>query len=144
VSSLKSDLNDFVTALPPQYVTWQQKAVIKGSTDILLTLKGQYIASTNSMPDLAFNMKIRDGNVAYEKAPFPVSNIFLNLQTKLPAINTDSLQVKVDSIFFNVGKDYFSAIIQSRGLDKPFISANVNAAMDLEKMDQAMGLKMLT
>ena len=141
VSSLKSDLNDFVTALPPQYVTWQQKAVIKGSTDILLTLKGQYIASTNSMPDLAFNMKIRDGNVAYEKAPFPVSNIFLNLQTKLPAINTDSLQVKVDSIFFNVGKDYFSAIIQSRGLDKPFISANVNAAMDLEKMDQAMGLK---
>lgn len=141
VNSLNSDLNDFVTALPPQYVSWQQKASVKGNTDLLLTLKGQYISSTNRMPDLAFNMKIRDGYVAYEKAPFPVSNIFLNFQTNLPAINMDSLVVKVDSIFFNVDKDYFSAIIQTKGVNKPFVSAKINAAMDLEKMDQAMGLQ---
>ncbi len=141
VSSVNSDLNDFVTALPPQYISWQKNTTIKGNTDLLVTLKGQYIASSNSMPDLAFNMKIRDGYVEYDKAPFPVSNIFLNLQTKLPSINTDSLLVKVDSIFFNVDKDYFSAIIQTKGLSKPFISANINAAMDLEKMDKAMGLE---
>ena len=139
VTSEKSKLDDFISALPPQYVTWQQQAKIKGSTDFLLTLKGQYIAASNTMPDLFFNMKIRDGFIEYEKAPVPVSNLFLNLETKMPAINTDSLVVKVDSIFFNIDKDYLSAVVTTKGIKQPFVSAKINAALDLEKTDQAFG-----
>ena len=47
VISNKTDLRDFISAFPPQYNAWQQKATVKGTTDILLTLKGQYIAAEN-------------------------------------------------------------------------------------------------
>jgi AsmA protein len=140
VSSVKSELIDFITALPPQYINWQQQTKIKGSTDLLLTLKGKYIASTNTMPDLALNMKIRDGYIKYKDAPLPVSNLFLNLDTKMPSLNTDSLLVKVDSIFFNIDKDYLSAVITTKGIQQPFVTASLITQMDLEKLDKAFGL----
>ncbi|MBL0356004.1 MAG: AsmA family protein [Chitinophagaceae bacterium] len=139
VTSTNSGLDDFVTALPAQYISWQKNTTIKGKTDLLLKLKGAFITSTNQMPDLTFDMKIREGYVKYDKAPFPVSNIFLNLQTKIPAINPDSLQVKVDSVFFTVAKDYFSAVINTKGINNPTVNAKVNASMDLANLDKAVG-----
>lgn len=141
IDSKDSKLNDFFSALPPQYVTWLEKTKVKGNTDLGLSLKGQYIASLNKSPDLAFNMKIREGKIEYKNAPFPVSNIFLNFDTKIPGLNPDNIQVTVDSLFFNVGKDYMKAIVKSKGLKKPAIVANVQASLDLKKLDQAFGFE---
>lgn len=141
IKSEDSKLNDFFTALPPHYVTWLDKSKVKGRTDLSLTLKGKYIASKNQKPDLAFNMKIRDGFINYNDAPFPASNIYLNFDTKLPSLDTEKLQVNLDSIFFNVDKDYFKAIIKSTGLSKPQINARIASKIDLAKMDQALGLQ---
>ena len=141
IKSEDSKLNDFFTALPPHYVTWLDKSNVKGSTDLLLTLKGKYIASKNQKPDLAFNMKIRDGFINYNNAPIPASNIFLNFDTKLPSLDTEKLQVNIDSIFFNVDKDYFKAIVKIAGLAKPKIAARITSKIDLAKMNKAVGLQ---
>ncbi len=143
VVSTNSKLDDFVTALPPQYITWQKSTSIKGTTDLLVKLKGKYIAAENSMPDLNFNMTIRDGFVKHENAPFPATNLYLNLQTRMPSINPDSLEVKVDSVFFNVNKDFIGAVIKTKGIKNPFITINANAAIDLEQMDRALGLSLV-
>ncbi len=141
IASKDSKLNDFFTALPPQYVTWLGKTDVDGRTDIALTLRGKYIASQNLKPDLAFNMKIREGAIDYKEAPFPATNIYMNLDTKLPSLDTEKLQVNIDSIFFNVGKDYFKAIVKSKGLQKPQVEAQIKASLDLQKMDRAFGLE---
>lgn len=141
VKSQNSNLNDFFTALPPAYVTWLEKTKVKGSTDLLLTLKGKYIASTNEKPDLAFNMKIREGEINHKETPLPASNIFLNFDTKLPSLDTEKLKVNIDSIFFNVGKDYVKAIIKSEGLSRPKIDARIKTAIDLAKLDKAIGIQ---
>ncbi|MCF6129184.1 hypothetical protein L1S35_05820 [Flavobacterium sp. AS60] len=141
IKSEDSKLKDFFTALPPHYVTWLDKSKVKGSTDLSLTLKGKYIASKNQKPDLAFNMKIRDGYINYNDAPFPASNIFLNFDTKLPSLDTEQLRVNLDSIFFNVDKDYFKAIVKTVGLSKPKIAARIQSKIDLAKMNKAFGLQ---
>lgn len=141
IKSEGSKLNDFFTAMPPHYVTWLDKTKVKGSTDLLLTLKGKYIASINQKPDLAFNMKIRDGFINYKEAPFPASNIFLNFDTKLPSLDPENLQVNLDSIFFNVDKDYFKAIVKTVGLSKPKIAARIQSKINLAKMDSAFGIE---
>jgi AsmA protein len=141
IKSEDSKLNDFFTALPPQYVTWLDKSKVKGSTDLLLTLKGKYIASKNQKPDLAFNMKIRDGFINYNEAPIPATNIYLNFDTKLPSLDSEQLQVNLDSIFFNVDKDYFKAIVKTVGLSKPKIDARISSKIDLAKMNKAFGLQ---
>lgn len=140
VQSQNSLLNDFFTALPPKYVTWLEKTKVKGTTDLLLTLKGKYIASTNEKPDLAFNMKIRDGEINHKEAKIPATNIFLNFDTQLPALNTERLKVNVDSIFFNLNKDYVKAIIKTEGLSKPKIDARINTAVNLANLDRAFGI----
>jgi AsmA protein len=141
VQSKNSKLNDFFTALPPTYVTWLEKTKVKGNTDLLLTLKGKYIASTNEKPDLAFNMKIREGEVNYNKAPISATNIFLNFDTKLPSLDAEKLKVNIDSIFFNVGKDYVKAIVKTEGMTKPNIDARIKSEINLAQLDQSFGLE---
>lgn len=141
IKSEDSKLNDFFTALPPTYVTWLEKTKVKGSTDLLFTLKGKYIASKNQKPDVVFKMKIREGLIEYKDAPFPVSNIFLNLDTQLLALDSEQLKVNIDSVFFNVDKDYIKAIVKTQGLSKPTIDAQINAKIDLALMDKAFGLQ---
>ena len=138
--STDSSLHDMFSALPPDMVNWLSKTEVKGSGDVDASLTGKYIASSNTMPDLIFNMKIRNGYISNNKAPVPVSNLFLNFQSRMPGLNPDSLQVNIDSVFFNLDKDYFSAIIHSKGLKAPYISAKVRSALDLEKFDNAFGI----
>ena len=141
INSIDSELSDFFSALPPQYVTWLEKTAVEGSTDLSLTLKGKYIASSNTMPDLAFNMKIREGAINHNEAKLPMTNLFLNFDTKLPSLDPEKLKVNVDSVFFNVGKDYLKAIVKSTGLSNPVLDANVKASLDLQKMNRALGVQ---
>ncbi|MDF2191120.1 AsmA-like C-terminal region-containing protein [Paraflavitalea sp. CAU 1676] len=139
LKSAESDLHDIFTGLPPDITQWLDKTDVRGHGDIDATLKGKYNADSSQMPDLALNVKIRNGYIAHASAPTPISNLFLNFQSKLPHLNTDSLQVTVDSIFFNIEKDYFSSVIRLKGLNTPTLYAKVASEMDLEKWDRALG-----
>lgn len=141
VKSDDSDLHDFFTALPPHYVKWLEKTELEGRTDLLLTFKGRYNVAENKKPDLAFNMKVRDGFVAYNKADIPASNIYLNFETRLPSLETNNLNVKVDSLFFNLGKDYFSGILETKGFESPNVKAKIKSQLDLGKLHRAVGIQ---
>ncbi|HMH20935.1 MAG TPA: hypothetical protein VK563_04125, partial [Puia sp.] len=132
-------LHDILTAMPPGMLDWLSRTEVKGSGDIDATLKGKYIASSNTMPDLNLGMKIRDGFVASSQAPYPVKNLFLDLKCGMPGLNPDSVSLTVDSLFFNIGKDYFSAILKWQGMKSPTLSARLNSEIDLEKWDKATG-----
>lgn len=140
VSSHNGNLQQVLSALPPEYAGWLEKTQTDGKTDIEAYLRGRYIAKENVMPDLGFNMQIRDGFISNDKVSSPVKNLFLNLDAKLPSLDTDSLYVNIDSLFFNVDKDYFSGFIKLNDLNRPTIHAKVNAEMDLEKWDKALGI----
>lgn len=141
IKSENSQLNDFFTALPPQFITWLNKTKIKGKTDLLFTLKGKYIASESKQPDIHFNMKVNDGFVSYKNAISPAENIFLNFDLKLPSLNTENLRLKIDSIYFDVGKDFFNGNVKVNGLAKPKIEARIRSNLDLAKLDQALGIE---
>jgi AsmA protein len=140
VSSHSGNLQQVLSALPPEYAGWLAQTQTDGKTDIDAYLKGKYIVKENIMPDLGFNLQIRDGFISNQKVSSPVKNLFLNLDAKLPSLDTDSLYVNIDSLFFNVDNDYFSGIIKLNDLNFPTVHATANAAMDLEKWDKALGI----
>ena len=70
IKSNDSELYDLINAFPPKFITWLEKTEIKGKTDLLLTLKGKYIASQKIAPDLHLDLKIKDGFVNYTKVNF--------------------------------------------------------------------------
>jgi len=139
--SKESSLGAIFSALPHEYTTWLEKTHVEGAADVNATLTGQYIAATNTMPDLTFNVQIRNGTISNAKAPAPVKNLYLNFQSQLRQLNTDSLVVNIDSIFFNIDKDYFSAIMKLKGLTKPEVHVKLNTDIDLEKWSKAVGLE---
>jgi AsmA protein len=141
LKSIDSDLHDIFTALPPDILDWLNKTDVKGFGNLEATLKGKYIASDNTMPDLSLNLKIRNGSISNQQALVPVTNLFLNFQSKLPDLNPDSLSAVVDSLYFNIDKDYFSAVMRLKGAREPVIYAKINSEMDLEKWDKAIGIE---
>lgn len=139
----ESQLQDLFTALPPQYIQWLETSKVKGETSVTLSLKGQYIAAQKKAPTLSLNMKIREGELKHENAPFPISNLFLDFKTTLPSLNPDQLRVDLDSLYFNIEKDYLKAIVKSSGVDKLNIVADIQSSLDLDKVSRALQIKEL-
>ncbi len=139
LKSIETDLHDMLTALPSVVNRWLEHTEVKGFGDINAELKGKYIVATNEMPDLKVDVKVRDGFIANNKTASPIKNLYMDLQSRLPGFNTDSLYLNIDSVFFNLDKDYVSSITQLRGLNQPYIKTKTNADIDLEKLDKAFG-----
>jgi len=141
IKSDQQDLSDIFTALPAQYAKWTDDTELNGNGKITMSLVGKYIAATKQMPDLDFSMKIRDGYIANKKTPEPVKNLYLNMEAKVPGCNPDSLDLNIDSVYFNIGKDYFGSVIKAKGVESPQIFAKINTEIDLEKWNKAFGVK---
>ena len=143
MSSLNSSLHDLITAFPPQYVDWLNKTKVKGLTDLLIAMKGQYIASTHTLPDLDLKMKIRDGYIKHADAPFPASDIYFDLKASMPSTNPDSLKVNLDSVFLHIDQGYFAGHARTIGVARPQVSTALRAQLDLGKLDEAIGFPAL-
>lgn len=141
VKSENANLNDFFTALPPVYQKWLEKTKIEGRTDLFFELIGDYNETSNKMPDMHFNMKVRNGSISNQETPYPAENIFLNFDTKLPSLDPEKIIVRIDSIYFDVAKDYFNGNVIVEGLSKPKVDVRIRSKLDLAKLDKALGLE---
>jgi len=140
IKSDNSNLYDVFTAFPPKYITWLSKTELKGNTNLLLTLKGKYIASENIAPDLNLDVKINDGFVNYNKSAFPVSNLNLDIKTKVPSLNPDLVIVDAKNLSLNINQDYLKSNFLLKGVNTPEINADFKAKIDLEKLTKALGI----
>jgi AsmA protein len=144
LKSDNSDLYDVFTAFPPKYITWLSKTELKGNTNLFLTLKGNYIASQHIAPDLNLDLKLENGFVNYNKSSFPVSNLNFDIKTTVPSLNPDLLIVDAKNLSLNVNKDYLKSTFYMKGLASPDINAAFKAKIDLEKLNQGLGIPDLT
>ncbi len=140
IESNDSNLNDLFTAFPPKYVTWLKDAELKGDLDLLLTLKGKYIASQNLGPDLNLDFKLKDGFVNYKESAFPVSNLNMDVAVKVPSLNPELLQLQAKMMSLNVGENYLKAQLKMNGLSTPDIDLVMSSHIDLEKFNRALGI----
>lgn len=141
LESKSSELHDIVTVLPPEYLRWLEQTDVKGNADVYATFGGKYIAATGEMPSLTFNMNIRNGFINHAKAPVPISSLYLDFQSSIPQMNPDSAYVNIDSLHFNMNKDYFDMMMKLRNVNHPELHTRIKADMDLEKWNAATGYK---
>ncbi|KAF2507961.1 hypothetical protein EYY60_18620 [Flavobacterium zhairuonense] len=140
IKSENSKLNDVFTAFPPKYITWLSKTELKGNTNLLLTLKGDYIASQNIAPELDLDVKLDSGFVNYNKSAFPVSNLNLDVKTKVPNLNPDLADIDAKNLSLNINKDYLKSKFHVVGVNTPDIDAELKAKIDLGKLMSALGI----
>lgn len=140
LKSKNAELDELLSTLPPSYVPWLKETKIKGKIELNAYLKGIYSVERQSNPSLGATLQVRKGYLAHAKAPAPLENLYVNFETKLPSMNMDSLSVSMDSLYFNIGKDYVSTIIKVKGYDTPYLYADMDADIDLEKWERSLGL----
>jgi len=141
IDSRESSLYDVITAMPPKYLKWLDETDVRGTASVKVQLKGKYITADNVNPDLDFDLKVRNGYINNKKSPVPISNLYVDFNTKLPDLDQDSLQVNLDSMYFNMDKGYCSSVLKIKGTKEPDIYAKVNSDLDLDKWSNAFGVK---
>jgi AsmA protein len=140
IKSNKSNLYDLFTAFPPKYITWLKETELKGNIDLLLTLQGKYIASQNIAPDLNLDFKLKDGFVNYKKSSFPISNLNMDVSTKVVSLNPELLTLDAKNISLNIEKNYLKTKLKMNGVTTPDIDMVLNSEIDLEKLNRALGV----
>lgn len=106
-------------------------------------MKGKYIASQNLSPDIYLKMKVREGYVGYQGVPAAADHLYLNVETSFPSLDVNRVGVKLDSIYFTIGKEYFSGILSLNGINPPVIDAKVRANINLENVMKLTDMKEL-
>jgi len=141
-SSQNSTLEDLFSVLPPQYLTWMQDTKIKGRSDLLFTFKGRYNVANKQQPDLGFKLKIKEGGIEYKNAPVPITDFNLDLAALMPSLDVERLSVNLKNMNFKIGdKDYFRAMVATKGMSKMDVKANIKGMLNLQTVDAALGLE---
>lgn len=140
LKTTNSNLNDFFTAFPPKFITWLDKTKLTGNTNFNLALKGKYIASQNIAPNLSLDFKVKDGSVNYNQSPATINNLNVDFSTQLPSLNPDLLIVDLKNLSLNIDRETLKAKLYSTGTKVLDINADLNAKIDLEKLNRALGI----
>lgn len=140
-ASENTTVKDLLSVMPPEYLTWLNETEISGKSNLVLSFKGDYNVAKKQKPNLAFNLKVKDGAINYQNAPVPLTDFQMDLNAILPSLDTEQLLVNLRTLRFKVGeKDYFNAYLHSKGLSEMNINASVKGALDLAVVDAAIGL----
>jgi AsmA protein len=141
-ASENTTIKDMVSVLPPQYLEWAKDTKLKGKSDLFFSLKGQFSEARKLKPRFAARLLIDDGVISSDKAPVPMNNLNVNLNIDLPALDPEQLSLDLKTLSFDLGdKNNFRAAIKTKGLSEMDVKAYMKGALNLQTLNQAMGLK---
>jgi AsmA protein len=141
-ASEKTTIRDMISVLPPQYLDWAKDTKIEGNSDLFFNLKGRFSEKQNLKPRLKARLLVSDGYVSNGKAPVPMNHLNMDLNVDLPSLDTNQLEVDLKNLGFDLGpNNSFKAVVKTKGLNEMQVKADIKGAVDLQTLDQALGLK---
>ncbi|AZA85977.1 membrane assembly protein AsmA [Chryseobacterium shandongense] len=141
-ASEKTTIRDMISVLPPQYLDWAKDTKIEGKSDLFFNLKGRFSEQQNLKPRLKARLLVRDGFVSNGKAPVPMNHLNMDLNVDLPSLDTNQLEIDLKNLGFDLGpNNSFKAVVKTKGLNEMQVNADIKGAVDLQTLDQALGLK---
>ncbi|AZA57737.1 AsmA-like C-terminal region-containing protein [Chryseobacterium shandongense] len=141
-ASEKTTIRDMISVLPPQYLDWAKDTRIEGKSDLFFNLKGRFSEQQNLKPRLKARLLVRDGFVSNGKAPVPMNHLNMDLNVDLPSLDTNQLEIDLKNLGFDLGpNNSFKAVVKTKGLNEMQVNADIKGAVDLQTLDQALGLK---
>ncbi|MCB9355893.1 MAG: hypothetical protein H6575_15110 [Lewinellaceae bacterium] len=140
VVSGTTDFGNIFSALPPEYDQWFADTKFSGRSQISVALKGLYRAATGDAPDLSLRLWVHDGSIRHKGAPAPLQHLWVNSSIHIPKLQTDSLALAIDTLQFDLNGAPTRIDCYVKGLDQPYVRADLNTQLDLALLDSAIGL----
>jgi len=143
-ASQKTTIRDMISVLPPQYLDWAKDTKLEGKSDLFFSLKGQFSEPRKVKPRFTARLLVKDGTISSEKAPVPMNNLNVDLNIDFPSLDTEQLGLDLKTLSFDLGpKNNFRAVVKTKGLSEMTVNANLKGAVNLQTLDEALGLKSL-
>lgn len=141
-ASEKTTIRDMISVLPPQYLDWAKDTKLEGKSDLYFSLKGKFSEPRNLKPDFTARLLVKDGVISSDKAPVPMKNLNVDLNIDLPSLDTEQMGLDLKKLSFDLGqKNNFRAVVKTKGLSEMNVNANLKGAVNLQTLDEALGLK---
>ena len=141
-ASEKTTIREMISVLPPQYLDWAKDTKIEGNSNLYFHIKGRFSEPKNIKPRVKARLLVENGFVSNGKAPVPMSNLNMDLNVDLPSLDTNQLAIDLRKLNFDLGpNNNFRAYVKTKGLDEMQVNANMKGAVDLQMLDQVLGLK---
>jgi len=141
-ASERTTIRDMISVLPPQYLDWAKDTKIEGNSDLFFSLKGTFSEPRNLKPRFTARLLVNDGVISSEKAPVPMNNLNVNLNIDFPSLDTEQLGLDLKKLSFDLGpKNTFLAVVKTKGFSEMQVAANIKGAVNLQTLDEALGLK---
>jgi AsmA protein len=135
-----TDFGNIFSALPPEYDSWFAETKFSGQSQVRVDMKGSYRAATAEAPDLMVRLWVHDGMINHNAAPAPLQHFWANATVLMPRLNLDSISLTIDTLKFDLNGSPTNATLFVKGIDHPYIKADLNSSMDLALLDRALGL----
>jgi len=141
-ASEKTTIRDMISVLPPQYLDWAKETKIEGNSDLYFSLKGQFSEPRNLKPRFTARFFVNDGIISSTKAPVPMNHLNIDLNIDAPSLDPEQLALDLKKLSFDLGgKNNFRAVVKTKGLSEMNVSADIKGAVNLQTLDEALGLK---
>jgi AsmA protein len=141
-ASEKTTIRDMISVFPPQYLDWAKDTKIEGNSDLYFSLKGQFSEPRNLKPHFTARLFVNDGVISNAKAPVPMKNLNVDLNIDAPALDPEQLSLDLKKLSFDLGdKNNFRAVVKTKGLSEMNVNADIKGAVNLQTLDEALGLK---
>jgi AsmA protein len=138
-----TEFGNFFSILPPEYDNWFANTHFDGTSKLTMGMKGLYLDSTDVAPNISIQLSINKGNIRHKLAPKPIENLQVNASLSVNNFNFDSLEMKIDTLSFDLSGESTTIYFKSKGLDNPYLKANIDSKIDLGLLVQAIGLDSL-
>jgi len=141
-ASEKTTIREMISVLPPQYLDWAKDTKIEGNSDLYFNVKGRFSEPKNLKPRVKVRLLVKNGFVSNGKAPVPMNNLNMDLNIDLPELNTERLAIDLKKLSFDLGpNNNFRAYVRTKGLNEMQVNADIRGAVNLQTLQQALGLK---
>jgi AsmA protein len=141
-ASEKTTIRELISVLPPQYLDWAKNTKLRGNSDLFFSLKGKFSEPRNLKPNFTALLRVKDGVISSEKATVPMNKLNVDLNIDFPSLDPEKLGLDLKKLSFDLGQEStFRAVVKTKGLSEMKVYADIKGAVNLQTLDEALGLK---
>ena len=139
-----SRLEDLISALPPEYVTWKEAVTLGGRVDARVRFTGLNNTRTGEVqePRIELEAHLRNGRVKHRDVQVPVNQVLLDMTG---SVDGTGFEVALDTTSFVVADEFTRASLFARGKQDSFrLKTRIHSELDLDKLQQSLQLPNLS
>lgn len=133
-----NQFKDLLSLIPGAYIREYDQVKANGHFAFEATVKGKYLADTNSQPEVKLKLQIENGDVRYPDLPVGITDINAQVNLHSPSADYDQTTVRIPRFALRIGNNPFEGHFNLKTpLSNPDVDTRLKGTIDLAELAKA-------